>query len=479
MGRNEDGEEFQFAVGLTDNDPREHRALEAQWPAIFLMLCLFHISQAWRNALNNHLRVIPKGDPRKTVRKRLGKLLRQLLREITNYGQAIRTYNGEVLFYQHLRRTSPTIELSQKQAQGALSFLTYLRDYLKEESFWRSWSAASGIEAATRLNIPISSVIRTTNHLESFNGRLKHKYFAAYQKSGRLPRIDVYVLTLVKNVIPYLFEEHEEKDSQAVYRASLNTAHGPRPAKRIGAPESAASTTQPTAPHDNQLRAGDAPQLNLDYLEDDVEDDEADEVENPVLDADAEGYGRALDVPADNRGVEHDKLPDKEISSDHNSDLPSEYALDSDDIIPDLSSDGPHDVSYPLTQAFPESTSNILAGLDDEPHSSDNLFADLENEIYANDQRRAIIWRELMLQQDGVANSIRGLMELGVGRAELEEHVSTAVASRLDRPPAELIEESREKRRQPTDELEEEQAPKRVRFEQQKKAARKESYGFR
>lgn len=75
MGKNDQGQDFGFAVGMTDNDPREHNTLRDNWPEIFPMPCLFHMSQAWRNGLNKHLRVIPKGNSRKEVQRHLGKFL--------------------------------------------------------------------------------------------------------------------------------------------------------------------------------------------------------------------------------------------------------------------------------------------------------------------------------------------------------------------------------------------------------------------
>ena len=45
---------------------------------------------------------------------------------------------------------------------------------------------------------------RTTNHLESFNHRIKSRYFASYQHSGRLPCIDVWVLVLITKVFSFV-----------------------------------------------------------------------------------------------------------------------------------------------------------------------------------------------------------------------------------------------------------------------------------
>jgi len=62
MGKNSKGKDFNIKVVLTDNDTRERNALAEVYPMALLLLCHFHITQAWRNALNHKLCVIPRGD---------------------------------------------------------------------------------------------------------------------------------------------------------------------------------------------------------------------------------------------------------------------------------------------------------------------------------------------------------------------------------------------------------------------------------
>jgi hypothetical protein len=89
LGSDEHGEEIDFSIGNTDNDPRERTSLSKHWPGILLLLCMFHIWQAWRNMLNRRLQPIPKGEQRQLVRKRLGKLLMDLLKEISEHTTAV------------------------------------------------------------------------------------------------------------------------------------------------------------------------------------------------------------------------------------------------------------------------------------------------------------------------------------------------------------------------------------------------------
>ncbi len=41
------GEVFEIQVGNTDNDACECKVLAVNWPGVFLLLCTFHVWQAW------------------------------------------------------------------------------------------------------------------------------------------------------------------------------------------------------------------------------------------------------------------------------------------------------------------------------------------------------------------------------------------------------------------------------------------------
>ncbi|KAI0682701.1 hypothetical protein BC835DRAFT_1311425 [Cytidiella melzeri] len=279
MGKNDLGEDFEFAVGMTNNNPREHRALCSQWPSMFLMLCLFYISQAWRNALNKHLRVIPKGNPWK-------------------------------------------------------------QDYLKERAFLRSWSAASVEEASAHLHIPANT---------------------SYLKSGRLPRIDVYVLTLVKEVVPFILEEHEERDS-------MNT---------VGQ-DAGPSETQPHQEPVVKAQRNVLPEPDLQILEEDKEGDAQEEITVCEFEDNTGGYACVLEVLDNNGGpvVSADEFPDTKMNEQHRvpSDVPSdnsweillEHALDTDDILRAVNPEKSIEFPFALVQEDQHSDSSILADLREE-----------------------------------------------------------------------------------------------------------------
>ncbi|KAM6494944.1 hypothetical protein JOM56_009567, partial [Amanita muscaria] len=204
MGRNSAGEQFEIKIANTDNDPRERHGLQTVWKDIFLLLCMFHTWQSWRNGLTRYLACIPKGDARKHVRARLGKFLMCQLKDTSDYSDAIAAYNLEMEYFRLLSGNGSTA-LDRSKSQGGLAFLAYFKSYLALQGFWMSWSRAGVIEAAKILQTTVDKVPRTTNHLESFNGRIKHKYFASYQHSGRLPRLDMWVLLIGTRVTTDFF----------------------------------------------------------------------------------------------------------------------------------------------------------------------------------------------------------------------------------------------------------------------------------
>ena len=128
----------------------------------------------------------------------------QQLKEIVCYKEVLTLDNEEVKYFKDLAKKPEP--LGKKASKGGLAFLAYFQDYLKIESLWHSWSHAGVIEASRILGIPETCLAHTTNHVESFNGHIKGKYFSAYRRSGRLPQIDMWVLTIVMKVLPSFFQ---------------------------------------------------------------------------------------------------------------------------------------------------------------------------------------------------------------------------------------------------------------------------------
>ena len=100
-----------------------------------LLLCWFHITQAWRNALNQKLRVIPCGNDHQKTHCSLVEFLLELLKNVYHFEDTIELYNKQLFHFQELAKKSDPI--SQKKSQGGLAFLSYFHTYIKMKDFWR------------------------------------------------------------------------------------------------------------------------------------------------------------------------------------------------------------------------------------------------------------------------------------------------------------------------------------------------------
>ncbi|KAG1746910.1 hypothetical protein EDB19DRAFT_1826291 [Suillus lakei] len=174
MGRNNAGEYFKIKVVFTDNDTRERNALSAVFP------------------------------------------------DITKFEDAIAHYNKHLDYFTKLGEQMDTI--LKKKSQSGLAFLSYFQSYLSLHEFWVAWSPAGVLEASQILHVEPNQVPHTTNHLESFNSQIKHCYFGAYQHSGQLPCIDVWIIILITKVIPAFFQELEVKEAKAEYFHAMQLA---------------------------------------------------------------------------------------------------------------------------------------------------------------------------------------------------------------------------------------------------------------
>ncbi|KAI0045269.1 hypothetical protein FA95DRAFT_1607832 [Auriscalpium vulgare] len=190
---------------ITDTDPKERGALIIVWTAILLLLCLFHVRQCWKN--KRHALIETVAGEVTTYWKmrsayRIGILEASLL-ATTSHNDALQLITSErTAFTATLLTRNPD---SARICEGVLKYLDYLEATWMPLPIWRSWSAFGRAAAAEVLGVPINQVLTTTNHLESFNGKLKHKEIASAQHSKRRLRIDVLCNHLVTVVLPRLF----------------------------------------------------------------------------------------------------------------------------------------------------------------------------------------------------------------------------------------------------------------------------------
>lgn len=433
MGTNEDGEEFDPYVGNTDNDPRERNALTVVWSNIFLLLCLFHIWQAWWNGLNRFLRVLPQGSQRQDVSRHLGKFLMRLLKEITDYPEALEAYNLELVFFRKLGVRSNSL-LDQKRSKAGLAFLGYLQTYLKSWSFWLSWSKAGVLEAAHRMNVPVEKVAQTTNHLESFNGRLKGKHAEVYQHSGRLPCIDRWVLNLITKVMPDFFEEYDERLQSANYfhdmrqaapKSDLRSHHCPSETPDV--PSKSPPSIPTITPVVSDISEGIEMDL-MDLLIDD-EDDEGNLEEIEDFEPGEVEDIRDLSLQLDSDGEHSSFLTDS--SEDSIDDW--EAAMDASSIIGHL----PEDTSilFPFTSAqTPTSPTLDMLPVDLDIDLLALKIPDTNHTDICHSNKEAIAWQEVQVAEDYLLDRLRNVLLVSTDPNTLQliaPHISPRIQSQL------------------------------------------------
>ena len=86
-----------------------------------------------------------------------------------------------------------------------ITYIDYLVNTWMPEPLWQSWSHKGRIITSTILKIPIEGVLPTTNHLEAFNGLLKHKYIPWWQRSGSRLCFDFLIHILITKILPDIF----------------------------------------------------------------------------------------------------------------------------------------------------------------------------------------------------------------------------------------------------------------------------------
>jgi hypothetical protein len=85
LGTNSHSGQFCPSIAVTNYNKCKQYALVIHFPNFMLLICLFHIWQAWHNTLNKHLWSVPKGKDQQHVCKCLATFSLQLLKEVTDY----------------------------------------------------------------------------------------------------------------------------------------------------------------------------------------------------------------------------------------------------------------------------------------------------------------------------------------------------------------------------------------------------------
>ncbi|KAI0661954.1 hypothetical protein C8Q70DRAFT_909458, partial [Cubamyces menziesii] len=162
---------FAPAVAMTDTDAKERGALLTIWPTISLLLCRFHVRQCWTNRRVQVLK--PFSGLWRTRVEGTIKALEEALLNTVQHDDALRLIASQE---DGIPRTASEGAEGQKAAEAIKSFVQYLRGTWMPIDMWRSWARKGRADAAALMNVPLEKVITTTNHLESFNGKLKNAH---------------------------------------------------------------------------------------------------------------------------------------------------------------------------------------------------------------------------------------------------------------------------------------------------------------
>lgn len=95
-------------------------------------------------------------------------------------------------------------------AEAALQYLQYLLKFWMQKDLWSSWSSQGRKVASLILNVSLSAVIPTTNHLEAFNFSLKFKYISNYKRNCRHRlRFDYFILIVITKILPSIYHRRQ------------------------------------------------------------------------------------------------------------------------------------------------------------------------------------------------------------------------------------------------------------------------------
>jgi hypothetical protein len=427
----------------------------------------------------------------------------QQLKHITEYSNAIATYNVELEYFWSLSNSSSTT-LDKARSKGGLAFLGYFKSYLALQGFWKSWSRAGIIEAARILQKPIDSIPHTTNHLESFNGRVKKKYFDAYQHSGRLPRLDAWVLLLGTWVIPDFFAEYDghrkTEDYYETMRFAPATSSDLSPAGSLSSSATSSRSEISIIPSKTKRE-----RYAVISLTDEIEDSMLEELQaddDPEADTSDEDSDTYLeDHVLECLGCRLVIEPDGEGSSFSTVDSPKSYndaedhdnALDSSAILDHLPIHSSDLFPFPLAQAVALDEDLALDGLGYESgHSGAEILADLDIELNGLDtlpqkpsvmvlpsNNEVIAYQQVLEAEDHLLESIRTLLTVSKSpeiQTVILPHLSPQIRSQL---PSTLLLNLAHSEIDVSKTRSNENGPNHVPLMRQNKERRKQSYSIR
>jgi hypothetical protein len=184
--------------------------------------------QNWKNAKFRYIR-LPKDDTNEpaSVRQDVA-VIRSKVKELDDMLVKCDTYAIALQTWKRARRQFEVINLDttstriRRVTQGALDYCDYMLRIWLQPNLFMAWSYTGRKEAAHLLQMPLSSILNTTNHLESFNNVLKNSLLIGYKKNGHRLRLDIFVCLLIHRIIPEIFRTRVVLSQQANWKLRIH-----------------------------------------------------------------------------------------------------------------------------------------------------------------------------------------------------------------------------------------------------------------
>jgi hypothetical protein len=296
-----------------------------------------------------------------------------------------------------------------------------------------------------------------TNHLESFNHQIKHKYFTPYYHSGRLPRIDAWVYTLVVKVLPAFFVQREERTTKVDYYLGMRRTiyHG----NYSASDES-----------DISIPVVDPPMAEVDKIDDvdctlmisemvneatsealELLEDCNDDVEVMPLILSSDSNSCSLIINAENLGADRMEIDDPELCFNGWDEL----VLDTDDILCNINdldlpqtllscSDHPcllppspersHKINTgpitPITPIHILDTTHSIPHINPQMDDDDGLY-DSKSFDDLHTEAEAIYMQKMLTAEDTLVQSLQKLMSVTLTPKAYDTHLSQHIRERL------------------------------------------------
>ncbi|KAJ9097952.1 hypothetical protein QFC20_006082 [Naganishia adeliensis] len=155
------------------------------------------------------------------IKTRVKSLEDRLLNALT-FEAALNALQEETALFLRMKEDERLPGEVRATAAGAWDYLGYLRKTWVKENLWMAWAEIGRTRLAQALDIPLGSVINTSNHLESFNNVLKNGWLRRCSTGrGRRLRTDVLVALLITRVIPGIFRTRAIAERERNWMANL------------------------------------------------------------------------------------------------------------------------------------------------------------------------------------------------------------------------------------------------------------------